>query len=169
MISELSKCMGVNSSVMVPGRLWFQESNSVCFSQYRTLQYQKDFFRLTKICTLAPYCLYTLKVLQISERITQVWGVHTNSDTWVARGSERNSHSYREWTIGEGGIGYPMDMFLQKYPGVWAVHAHSDTGMVRGSQRNSLDVKQESVIQWTSSWKSQTNEFCCHFIQSIPV
>lgn len=75
-----------------------------------TLQYQKDFFRLTKICTLAPYCLYILKILLISGRITQVWGVHT--DTWVARGSERNSHSYRERTVGEGGIGNPMDTFL---------------------------------------------------------
>lgn len=86
-----------------------------------------------------------------------MWGVHT--DTWVARGSERNSHSYRERTVGEGGIGNP----------VWVVHTHSDTGMVRGSDGNSLDVKEESVIQWTCSWKSQTNEFCCHFIQSIPV
>lgn len=73
---------------------------------------RRIFFRLTKICTLAPYCLYTLKILLISGRITQVWGVHTDTDTWVARGSERNSHSYWERTVGEEGIGNPMDMFL---------------------------------------------------------
>lgn len=41
-----------------------------------------------------------------------MWGVYINIDIWVARGSERNFYSYREWIIGEGGIGYLMDMFL---------------------------------------------------------
>lgn len=105
MIPDLSKCAGVNTfrnesrEASVYG---VQESVSAS----TVLQYQKDFFRSLKICTI-PYCLYTPRILisgelpRCGETSSYIYCHIDGTGEWV-------QYSYRECTIGEGEISNPM-------------------------------------------------------------